>query len=331
MGKADNEARMIDLGSYIEMDLPRINEFLERETAKLDPLVQPVIRHVLLAGGKRLRPLLTLLTARSLGTRGVDILPMACALELLHSATLLHDDILDGARLRRGREAAHIVFGSTETILAGDVLLALANRLAAEYGLSRLTFALADAIMRTASGEVREIAGTRNADMEIEEYLRIITDKTAYLFQCGCWCGAILSGRGRDMENAAKDFGFNLGVAFQLVDDALDYSAGSDVSGKPLGGDLREGKLTLPLIFYFQDLDSEQRKVMSGKFERNEFTDQDIRVVISQVQDKGFAQKTRDAAVEYAERAGKALAVFPDGEEKAVLGQILDYVLAREK
>jgi len=322
---------MTDFASYLELDLPRINEFLERETERLDPVVQPVTRHVLLAGGKRLRPLLTLLTARSLGTSGIDILPMACALEFLHSATLLHDDILDGARLRRGQEAAHIVFGRTETILAGDVLLALANRLAAEYGLSRLTFALADAIMRTATGEVREIAGIRNAGMDIEEYLRIITDKTAYLFQCGCQCGAILSGRGEDMERAAKDFGFNLGVAFQLVDDALDYSAGSDVSGKPLGGDLREGKLTLPLIFYFQDLDSGERRVMAEKFERDELTEEDIRTVITQVREKGFAEKTRDAAVKYAERAGSALASFPDGEEKAVLGQILEYVLARKK
>ncbi|MDY7001408.1 MAG: polyprenyl synthetase family protein [Thermodesulfobacteriota bacterium] len=322
---------MIDFASYLELDLPRINEFLEREIAKLDPVVQPVTRHVLLAGGKRLRPLLTLLTARSMGTSGIDILPMACALEFLHSATLLHDDILDGARLRRGREAAHIVFGRTETILAGDVLLALANRLAAEYGMSSLTFALADAIMRTATGEVREIAGIRNADMEIEEYLRTITDKTAYLFLCGCHCGAILSGRGEDMERAAKDFGFNLGVAFQLVDDALDYSAKSDVSGKPLGGDLREGKLTLPLIFYFQDLDSGRRRVMAGKFERDELTEEDVRTVLAQVREKGFAEKTRDAAVKYAERARLALDVFPDGEEKAVLGQILEYVLAREK
>jgi len=322
---------MTDLASYLEIDLPRINVFLERETTKLDPVVQPVVRHVLLAGGKRLRPLLTLLTARSMGTRGVDILPMACALEFLHSATLLHDDILDGARLRRGQEAAHIVFGRTETILAGDVLLALANRLTAEYGLSSLTFALADAIMRTATGEVREIAGIRKADMDIEEYLRVITDKTAYLFQCGCRCGAILSGRGKDMESAAKDFGFNLGVAFQLVDDALDYSAGSDVSGKPLGGDLREGKLTMPLIFYFQDLDPDGRQVMAKKFERDELTERDIHMVLAQVREKGFAEKTRAAAVKYAERARLALAVFPDGEEKAVLGQILDYVLAREK
>ena len=226
---------MDDVLAYIGRELPAINAFLERSTEGLDPIVKPPVSHVLKAGGKRLRPLLTLLTARAAGLTDADPYPLACSLEILHSATLLHDDILDGAELRRGNASAHTVYGKSVTILAGDVLLALANRMVAGYGEPRLTDVLSEAILRTVTGEVKEIAATRDVTVSEDDYLDIITGKTAYLFQGACQAGAILAGASPELERSAHDYGLNLGIAFQLVDDALDYVTPLPGHGQALG------------------------------------------------------------------------------------------------
>ncbi|BBD09682.1 polyprenyl synthetase family protein [Desulfovibrio ferrophilus] len=321
---------MNDILKYLEGELPRINAFLEAEANKLDGVVQPAVKHVLGAGGKRLRPLLALLTAHALETEA-DLYPLACSLELLHSATLLHDDILDDAELRRGQEAAHLTFGKGSTILAGDVLLALANRLVADYGIPRLTSVLSEAIMLTATGEVKEIANVRNVDLSRDDYMDIITGKTAYLFQAAAECGAILSGKGPEMEQAAHAYGLNLGIAFQLVDDALDYVSPSDVMGKPSGGDLREGKMTLPLITYLATLDEKERTELLDQLVADSFTDEDIQRITGEVVDGGHAEATRDAAKHYADKARKALDAFPDTQEKSIMDSILDFVISRAK
>ncbi|MBU1003855.1 MAG: polyprenyl synthetase family protein [Proteobacteria bacterium] len=321
---------MNDILHYLQGELPRINAFLDAEADKLDPIVQPAVKHVLRAGGKRLRPLLTVLTARAFETQA-DIYPLACSLELLHSATLLHDDILDAAELRRGQETAHLAFGKGSTILAGDVLLALANRLVAEYGLPRLTLVLSEAIMRTATGEVKEIANVRNTALTHDEYMEIITGKTAYLFQAAAECGAILSGRGPEAEQAAHDYGLNLGIAFQLVDDALDYVSPSDVMGKHSGGDLREGKMTLPFISYIKSLDEALRSELLARFTADAFTDEDIQRIAAEVVAGGHAQTTRDAARHFADEARKALSAFPENAETDLMAAILDFVISREK
>lgn len=316
---------------YLEHELPRINTFLETETNKLDESVRPPIQHVLAAGGKRLRPLLTLLVARALGTKGDRAYPLACSLELLHSATLLHDDILDEADLRRGRKSAHILFGRSETILAGDVLLALANRLVAGYAEPRLTDILSDAIMRTATGEVKEIANVRNTDLSNEDYLDIITGKTAYLFQAACEAGAIVAEAGSELEQAAHNYGLYLGIAFQLVDDALDYVSPSDVSGKPSGGDLKEGKLTLPLIDYFDAIPGEKRDELLPKFRSNTLSEEETARILGDITAMELPRKTREAARKYADKARSQLTAFPATAERDVLSAILDYVLSREK
>jgi octaprenyl-diphosphate synthase len=240
-------------------ELPVINAAIGREIDALPALVRPVAAHVMDAGGKRLRPMLTILFARALGFRGENLHTLASSLEFLHSATLMHDDILDNADLRRGKPAAHTLFGITPTVLAGDVLLALANEIVARTGNPALTSCISQAIMQTATGEIMEIAAIRKADISRGEYIEIITGKTAYLIQSACEFGVIAAeGSGRAREGA-RTFGLNLGIAFQLVDDALDYTSRADTSGKPLGGDLREGKFTLPLLLYLQSLPEEQR------------------------------------------------------------------------
>jgi octaprenyl-diphosphate synthase len=321
---------MDDLLRYLENDLPQINAFIHSEISRLDPFIGEVAGHVMEAGGKRLRPALTLITARSLGVGPeVDLMPLACSLEFLHSATLMHDDILDGAVLRRGQQAAHLVYGTRETVLAGDVLLALANSLAASYGDARITQALAEAIMGTATGEVREIAKTRDTSLSLHDYLTIITEKTALLFQCACATGAMAASADNHLVDAAKAYGLNLGIAFQIVDDALDYAESPNTTGKPKAGDLREGKMTLPLIMLLETLPGNERTKLEGKIASGDLDDDDIRDVLAKVETGGFAQAARAQAAKYAETAKNALALFPENKEKNLMTTILDFVLNR--
>lgn len=322
---------MNPLELFYEKELPSIDRYLEAQAHRLDPSVSPTVRHVLEAGGKRFRPMLTILMARALGYRGDDILPLACSLELLHSATLLHDDIVDGAKLRRGRQSAHLLFGATHTILVGDALLALANRLVAEYGIPALTRHLSEALLRTATGEIQEIAHLRDTNLNIETYYEIITGKTAFLIQAACRCGAVLAGASTEQEEAAAEFGLALGIAFQLVDDALDYTSPSVVSGKPAASDLKEGKVTLPLILYLADLDFEERRRVTDDFANDRLSPEDLENLRQIIVSAGYADKTREAAASHLAKAKKALEPFPASPETGLLAQVLGPMLDRKK
>ncbi len=322
---------MRELLRHIEAEQPRVNALLGRQTDTLDLYVRPVVAHVLKAGGKRLRPLLVLLTARALGRDSDDLYPMACALEFLHSATLLHDDVLDQAQTRRGIAAAHILFGVTKTILAGDALLALGNKLMADYGEPRLTACISEAILRTAVGEVAEIANVGNLDLTQAQYLEIVTGKTAWLIQAACRCGAIAAKAEDRLEQAASDFGLNLGVAFQLVDDALDYAGDSRATGKPIAADLVEGKVTLPLLCWLDTLDDAARHAFRRDFACEERDPERLLHVVKLVQASGCHHKALKVAAGYLDTARSALALFPQSEERTLLEQALEYVLNREK
>ncbi|WP_432737881.1 polyprenyl synthetase family protein [Maridesulfovibrio sp. FT414] len=322
---------MTELLAYFEKELPHINGFLDEETAKLAGLVKGVARHVLLAPGKRIRPVLTILSARGLGYAGDDIYPLACSLELLHAATLLHDDILDDADLRRGVKASHLVFGTTETILAGDVLLALANRIGADYGKSRISSILASGIMATAEGEILEIAHISEPRVDRDTYMEIIIGKTARLLESSCRIGAALACDDRDLEDAVGNFGLNMGIAFQLVDDALDYESPSGDTGKPEGGDLKEGKVTLPLILYLEMLqDDEAERLLSGIKTRT-LSDEQRDHVLAEIRRHDLGGRTRQYAADYIEKAKMSLEPLPDSPERRVLKQAADFVLTRSK
>jgi octaprenyl-diphosphate synthase len=319
------------LNTFISSELPAINSALKRETGTLHPLVRPVAEHILDAGGKRLRPVLMLLTARALGRTGQDLYPVACSLEFLHSATLLHDDILDRADLRRGRSAAHLDFGEHKTVLTGDALLALANDIVARTGDPDMTRCIAQAIIQTATGEILEIAAIRDTSLTSAGYLEIITGKTAYLIQAACELGARMAGADDEMITRAKGYGVNLGIAFQLVDDALDYSSSAGTSGKPRGGDLREGKFTLPLLLFLESLEPEERDELRAGLARETLTEEELHTITARIDAEGFAAATRVAAEEYLARARACLECFSASPEKALLEAVLEYVLIREK
>ncbi|MDP3426088.1 MAG: polyprenyl synthetase family protein, partial [Humidesulfovibrio sp.] len=308
-----------------------VDAFLAAEADKLDGLVREVARHVLLSGGKRIRPMLTILFARALGHAKGDVLPMACALEMLHTATLLHDDVLDEAVTRRGRASAHVRFGVTETILAGDVLLALANKLGADYDIPRLNALLARGIMATADGEIRELAHTKSPTADRGAYMDIIIGKTAKLIETACRCGAALTSGDRALEDLAGEYGLNLGIAFQLVDDALDYTISEDEMGKPAGGDLREGKMTLPLILHLESLEPEKASELLGALREKRLTVEQAEGIVRDVREKGLAAKTREAAADYIKTAISKLEALPASPEREVLAQAAEYVLTRRK
>lgn len=323
---------MQEFAEYMGRELPLIEECLGRHIAGLTPYVRPTAEHVLRAGGKRLRPLLTILVARALGYSGGDaVYPLACSLELLHSATLLHDDILDGATLRRGRPAAHTVFGVGHTILAGDALLALANIMVAGYGKPELTACLSEAILRTASGEIQEIAHIRDVDMSMQGYLDIIIGKTACLIQSACQAGALLAGAPEHLVKAAGDYGMDLGVAFQLVDDALDYTSPKEVSGKPRGSDIREGKLTLPLILYISEMPEARRAAFAKAFRENALPEAELEATLAEVAAGGYPERTRDMAASYLDKAGRCLEGMPACVETSLLRAALEGMAKRDK
>ncbi|HWR03879.1 MAG TPA: polyprenyl synthetase family protein [Humidesulfovibrio sp.] len=322
---------MNEMRAYFAREIPGINAFLAAEADTLDGLVREVARHVLLSGGKRIRPMLTILFARAMGHKADDMLPISCALEMLHTATLLHDDVLDQAETRRGKTSAHVAFGITETILAGDVLLALANKLGADYDIPRLNALLARGIMATAEGEILELAHTARPTVDRKAYMDIIIGKTARLIETACRCGAGLASRDRALEDLAGDFGLNLGIAFQLVDDALDYTISESEMGKPAGGDLREGKMTLPLILHLESLPEAEARELLASLREKRLTEVEASRIVAEVREKGLAEKTREAARGYVDAALAALAALPETPERVVLAQAAEYVLTRRK
>ena len=310
------------LKARLALELPPINAALERAAQGLPEPVRPVARHIFEAGGKRLRPLLTGLTARLLGSERADISALAVTMAMLHAATLLHDDVLDNAVSRRGKPAAHTLFEVTPTILAGDALLAEANALVAGFGDPRLSLCFSEATSRTAAGEILEIAAQRRVDTSAAEYEEIVRGKTAWLIRASCQLGALRAGATDAQAAAAAAYGENLGMAFQIVDDALDF-APSSLTGKPEGGDVREGKLTPPIFFYANSLAPAERDAFFARFAEQSFTDEDVRHVIDTVRAQGFDDKTRGIADTYLRKAQENLDALTAGLPASPYGEIL--------
>ena len=318
---------MQELKLALQQEQLRINAALERFTAELPGGSQPVARHVLAAGGKRLRPFLTLQIGRLFGCRDETLYTLGAAVEMLHAATLLHDDILDNADLRRGQPAAHTLFAPTTVILAGDAMLAKAMHMVSRIGDTRLTDCISEAVMRTAEGEIAEFTVLRNPDLSTEDYLAVITGKTAWMLRASCELGAIFSGADPDAIRAAAGFGLQLGIAFQIVDDALDFSAGT---GKPHGGDLREGKVTPPLLSYIASLPPHDAAAFKERFRRGPLNEDEVEALCSAVCAGGHDRRTREQAGEHLAAAASFLQRFPHSEERTVLEQILEYILKRD-
>lgn len=315
--------------NILAADEKKISETLEREIARLDPVVRPLALHVVQAGGKRIRPLLTVLVARAFGVSGDAVYETGAAIELLHGASLMHDDVVDGAAVRRGSPSAHAVFGENRAILAGDVLLAACMRIVLRTRVFEIIDCVALAAQNTAAGEVDEISNLRNPNLGYEDYLRIITGKTAWLIRSACEAGALHGGAAPAQVEAAARYGLELGIAFQLVDDALDIAPQSK-TGKPTGGDLREGKVTPLIHFYLETLTGEARAAFLRGFGQASFSEKELNDHLERMREAGCDEKTRALADAHLKRAETALAALPAGQERDILLALVDYIRKRD-
>lgn len=292
-------------------------------------VIPALAEHLIDAGGKRLRPLLTVAAARLAGGAGEASLKLAAAVEFIHTATLLHDDVVDASQLRRGKVAAHLIWGAPSSVLVGDFLFARAFELMVEAGVLSALEILARASRVIAEGEVLQLSRAHDLNLSQATYLEIINAKTAELFAAAAEAGAVAAGASSQFADALRTYGRNLGLAFQLTDDALDYGGATELLGKNAGDDFREGKATLPLLLAIarsapRDVDFWERAIG-----RKEQTQDDFRRARELIIGAGAIDSTLDLAADYAESAKAALKVFPDGEWRRGLESLADFAVNR--
>ncbi|MGJ7508536.1 polyprenyl synthetase family protein [Variovorax sp. GT1P44] len=291
------------------------------------PLVRQVSRYIISAGGKRLRPALLLLMAGSLGYRGEQRFNLAAVVEFIHTATLLHDDVVDESTLRRGRPTANESFGNPASVLVGDFLYSRAFQMMLDANDVRIMEILADATNVIAEGEVLQLMNMHDASLDEEAYLRVIRSKTAKLFEASTRLAAVLAGASPEVEEACATYGQALGTAFQVIDDVLDYAGDANETGKNVGDDLREGKTTLPLILAMQRGTSDQRALIRAAIEAGDTAQ--LPQVVAIVRETGALEATRAAAAAEAQRAMDALRGFPANSHSAGLLQLAAQLLER--
>ncbi|RLB29036.1 MAG: octaprenyl diphosphate synthase [Deltaproteobacteria bacterium] len=308
----------------------KINEELTEGLSSRIALIEDIGIHSLLGHGKRLRPLFFVLSCELCNYRGNDLHKLSTIFEYIHTASLLHDDVLDNADMRRKKPSANNVWGNHAAVLEGDFLYSKSFSLA--VGSENLQFLrrLTETTTKMAEGQVLELIHTHNWSISKGEYLEIITAKTAVLISAACACGAIISGAGEEATQSLERFGLKVGIAFQLMDDLLDYSASQETLGKPVGKDLKEGKITLPLIYTLPTLEGAKRRSLEELFKSSRATDEDYRDLIALVKGNGAIERILREARSYTEEAAKCLSPFPESNVKEDLLELNRYVVERE-
>jgi octaprenyl-diphosphate synthase len=293
------------------------------------PLIPRLAGHLISGGGKRLRPMLTLAGASLVGYEGTRHHKLAAAVEFIHTATLLHDDVVDGSELRRGKAAANIIFGNPATVLVGDFLFSRAFELMTEDGSLKVLRILSHASAVIAEGEVNQLTAQRQIETSEERYLHIIGAKTAALFAAASQISAVVAECGEEQERALEDYGRNLGVAFQLVDDAIDYDSDAAQMGKDQGDDFREGKMTLPVILAYARGDEVERKFWKDAIMGHRSSDQDLVHARELMARHNAVEDTRDRARHFAQRAIDAISIFPESKARAAMAEAAMFAVAR--
>jgi len=314
--------------SVIAPDMREVDLVIKQRLDSGVPLVGQVSHYIISAGGKRLRPALLLLMCGALGFKGVERFSLSAVVEFIHTATLLHDDVVDESALRRGNATANITFGNPASVLVGDFLYSRAFQMMVDVGSMPIMSVLSEATNVISEGEVLQLMNMHNAELDEEGYLQVIRSKTAKLFEASARVGAILADASPELETACALYGQALGTAFQVIDDVLDYTGDAAVMGKNLGDDLREGKATLPLIAAMQRGNAEQRAVVKLAIENGDVSA--IDQVVSIVKVTGALDVARKAASDEAARAIAAAEQLPDGAHKTCLLQLAAQLLERQ-
>ena len=310
-------------------DMARVNTTILSRTGSDVSMIPEVANHLISSGGKRLRPMLTLATAGLSGYRGEGHIKLAAAVEFMHTATLLHDDVVDGSDMRRGKLAARMLWGNEASVLVGDFLLGQAFRMMVEVGSLPALEVLSAAATIIAEGEVMQLAAAKDTTTTEDAYLAVIRAKTAALFAAACEVGPILAGAGKADIAAARSYGTNLGIAFQLIDDALDYGGTSAKLGKNVGDDFREGKITLPVVLSFRRGTEDERTFWKRTLEQGEATDADLNQALATMKKHRALEDTIERARHYGAMARDALAIFPNSDWKSALLDTVEFCIGR--
>ena len=318
------------LARWLDADMTAVNVLIrDRMASEHAPRIPEVTAHLVEAGGKRLRPLLTLAAARLCGYEGDHHIRLAATVEFIHTATLLHDDVVDESARRRGRPTANLLWDNKSSVLVGDYLFARSFQLMVETGSLRVLDILSDASATIAEGEVLQLTAARDLDTTEETYLRVVRGKTAALFAAAAEVGGVIAGATEDQIAGLRGYGDALGISFQMVDDYLDYGGAGDGIGKNLGDDFREGKVTLPVIRALAAGDADERAFWTRCIARNRQEPEDLARAMALVRKHGALEATRDEALAWAGQARVALAPLPDHPLRAILSDLAEYVVAR--
>jgi octaprenyl-diphosphate synthase len=314
----------------VSQDLADIEVALTENLQPHLPLVSQVAKYIMFSGGKRIRPLLMVLSARLCSYKGDYDKTLSVVFEYLHAATLLHDDVVDEADVRRGNPVAHSIWGTPATVLVGDFLLARSIAIAAETDSVPIIDVLAHTTAQMSEGEIHQLLHRGDLAIGEADYMDVIGRKTAFLIQSACQVGALLAEAPDEQVEALSEYGYSLGIAFQMADDLLDYTADTTVLGKPIGTDLREGKLTLPIIYALQRSTEEDRTRMEIIVRDTDVTQKDFETVVKLITEYGGIEYTRKRAQEHIDQAKKGLDIFEPSRTRILLEQLADYVLARK-
>ncbi|HSD93769.1 MAG TPA: polyprenyl synthetase family protein [Methyloceanibacter sp.] len=328
-GANDPRASLAPLMALVEEDMAHVNRIiLDRARSNVE-LIPELARHLIDSGGKRLRPMLTIGAAKLCGYRGDGHVRLAASVEFMHTATLLHDDVVDESNLRRGKTAARLVWGNEASVLVGDFLLGQAFKMMVDVGSRGALRILSDAAAVIAEGEVMQLITAKNTETTEDDYLAVIDAKTAALFAAAAEVGAVIAERPKSEAAALRSYGRNLGLAFQLVDDALDYSGESSKLGKSVGDDFREGKITLPVVLCYRRGSESEREFWQRTLHHGEVSEDDLAEAMNLMTRHNALSDTMDRARHYGAIARDALAIFPDSEVKAALLEAIAFCVDR--
>lgn len=308
-----------DALNLVKEDIEKVEQFLKDDIKTSVPLINEVILYLLSSGGKRLRPVFLALSARMCGYKGENIPAMSAVIEYIHTATLLHDDIIDGAKYRRKRPTANSLYGNDVAVLCGDFLYSRSYITLTEYGAKQVQMILSSAALTMSEGEVIQLLKTGDINLTFDDYIQIITRKTAVLFSAACEIGGRLAEVSEDKIKALKDFGYYLGLGFQMTDDILDYMGNPEITGKKNGTDLFEGKLTLPVIKTLKKADDNEKSIITEMFKKKERNDDDLKVlkdIMVKYDIEKISEKTAD---EYINKSLNSLNIFEDNDYRKAL------------
>lgn len=319
------------LSALLSKDMEQVNALILENMQSEIPLIPKLAGYLIASGGKRIRPLLTLACTRAFDAETPRPFGLAAAVEFIHTATLLHDDVVDGSEERRGKKAANLVFGNQASVLVGDFLFSRAFQMMTADGSLEVLRILSGASAIIAQGEVKQLTTTSNIDTTMADYMEVIGAKTAALFAAACEIGPVIAGQDKKTQNALREYGDHLGIAFQIMDDVLDYSASREKLGKAIGDDFREGKMTAPVLLALAEATHEERsfwqRVLTSPASQ---TEEDLPRAMKILGRHDAFAKSVTLARSYGDKAQKNLATLPESEIKSLLGALIDFTIERE-